>query len=61
MHQFAKMFHGEMHIYDGNMLKQFQQFPVHSLLEIKLHHLQPFFIFLEIRASNGQDFLWGGA
>jgi len=45
---------------DGNMPKKFQQIAVHSFREIDLHHLQPFLIFFEIRASIGQDFLWRG-
>jgi len=51
MHPFKKLLHGEMHMDDGNMLKKFQQIPVHGYQEIGLHHLQPFFHFLSIRAS----------
>ncbi len=51
MHPFAKMFHGKMHMDDRNMLKQFQQIPMHSFREIGLHHLQPFFHFCNICAS----------
>jgi len=36
---FAKLFQWEMHMDDGNMLKQFQQIPMHSFREINLHHL----------------------
>ena len=51
MHPFANLFQGEMNMDDGNMLKQFQQIPVHGFEEIGLHHLQPFLYFLNIRAS----------
>lgn len=40
-----------MHMDYGNMLKKFQQIPVHGFKEIDLHHLQPFFNFLDIRES----------
>lgn len=40
------MFHGEMHMGDGNILKQFQQILMHNFWEIDLHHLQPFLSFL---------------
>jgi len=59
MHIFVELFHGEMHLDDGNMLKEFQQILVHTFLEIGLHHLQPFLIFLKIRSSVGQDFFIG--
>ena len=61
MHPFKKRFHGEMHIDDGNMPKQFQPIPVHSFQEIDLHHLQPFSVFLEIHASIDQNFPMGCA
>lgn len=48
-----------MHKDDGNMLKKFQQIPVHTFREIDHHHLQPFSIFIEIRASIGQVFFYG--
>ena len=50
-----------MHMGYGNMPKKYQQSLVHGLQEINLHQLQPFLIFLEICASIGQIFLWGGA
>lgn len=45
----------------GNMPKKFQQILVHGFQEIDLHHLQPFLVFLEIRASIDQNFSVGGA
>ena len=39
MHTLAEMFHGEMHMDDGNMPKKFQQIPVHDFQEIDPHHL----------------------
>ena len=51
MNPFAKLFKEEMHMDDGNMLKKFQQILVHGFQEISLHHLHPFFHFLNIRAS----------
>lgn len=57
IHPLSNLFHGEMCMDDGKMIKQFQQIRVHTFQEIKLHHLQPFFIFLEIRASIAQKFL----
>lgn len=61
MYPFKNMFHGAMHMGYGNMPKKYQQSLVHGLQEINLHQLQPFLIFLEICASIGQIFLWGGA
>ena len=59
VHPFKQLFHGEMHMDDGKMPKQFQKIPVHSFQEICLHHLQPFLVFLEIRASIDQKFsMW---
>jgi len=46
---------------DGNMLKKFQQIPVHGFQEIGLHYLQPFFHFLNIRASIQKFVSWGDA
>jgi len=61
VHPFKNMFHGDMHMDDGNMPNKFQKIPVHGFQKIVLHHLQPFLVFLEISASIGQFFLWGGA
>ena len=61
MHLSTKLFQGEMHMDDGNMLKKFQQIPVHGFQEIGLHHLQPFFHFLNIRASIQKFVSWGDA
>ena len=59
VHPFKNLFHGEMHMDTGNMLKQFQKFLAHSFQEIDLHHLQPFLFFLEIHASIDQNFSMG--
>ena len=48
---FKNLFHGEVHMDDGNMPKKFPQILVHGFQEIDLHHLQPFLVFLEIHAS----------
>ena len=44
---------------DGDMPKKFQKILVRSFREIDLHHLQPLFISLEIRASIGQFVFMG--
>ena len=43
---------------DGNIPKQFQKISMHGFQEINPHHLQPFFIFLEIHASIAQVFFY---
>jgi len=53
MHPLADLLDEDMHKDDGNMLKKFQQIPVHTFQEIVLHHLLPFFIFLDIHAPVG--------
>ena len=40
-----------MNMDDGNILKKFQQIPIHTFQEIGLHHLQPFLYFIEISES----------
>jgi len=61
VHPFKKKFHGEIHMGDGNMPKQFYSIPMHGFQEIGLHHLKPFSVFLEIHASIDQNFSMGGA
>lgn len=61
MHPLDELFHGDMHMDYGNILKNFQKILVHTFREIDLHHLQPFLFFIEIRASIGQDVLCGDA
>ena len=61
MHPFQNLFHGDMHMSDGNLPKQFQPIPKHGFREIDLWNLQPFSIFLEIRASIDHDFSMGDA
>jgi len=51
MHPFSNLFEGEMHVDDVNMIKKFQQIPVHGFQEIGLHHLQPFLHFINICTS----------
>ena len=45
-----------MHMDDSSLPKQFQPIPMHSFQEIDLWNLQPFSIFLEIRASIDHEF-----
>ena len=61
VHLFQNLFHGEMHMGDGNLPKQFQPIPMHGFWEIDLWNLQPFSIFLEICASIDHNFSMGGA
>lgn len=44
----------DMHMDDYNMLKKFNQIPVHTFQQIFFHHLELILFFLEIHASNGQ-------
>ena len=50
-----------MHVSDGNLPKKFQPIPMHGFQEIDLWNLQPFSIFLEIRASIDHEFAMGDA
>jgi len=51
MHPLDDLFHGDMHMDDGNILKKFQKITMHIFQEIDPHHLQPFLSFLDICAS----------
>lgn len=56
MHPFSKLFHGDMHMDDGNILKKFQKFwctLFDKLISITYNN---FFNFLEISASIDEDF-----
>ncbi len=61
VHPFQNLFHGEMHMGDSSLPKQFQPIPMHGFREIDLWNLQPFSIFLEIRASIDHEFDMGDA
>lgn len=61
MHPFQSLFHGDMHMGDSNLPKQFQPILMHGFREIDLWNLQSFFIFFEICASIDHDFAMGGA
>ena len=61
VHPFQNLFDGEMHMGDSSLPKQFQPIPMHGFREIDLWNLQPFSIFLEIRASIDHDFTMGDA
>ena len=61
VHPFQNLFHGEMHMGDSSLPKQFQPIPMHDFREIDLFILQPFSIFLEICASIDLNFAMGGA
>ena len=50
-----------MHMGDSSLPKQFQQISMHGFREIDLWNLQPFSIFLEIRASIDDEFDMGDA
>ena len=61
VHPFQNLFHGDMHVSDGNLPKQFQPIPMHGFWEINLWIIQPFSIFLEIRTSIDPEFDMGDA
>ena len=61
VHPFQNLVHGEMHMDDSSLPKQFQPIPMHGFREIELWNLQPFSNFLEIRASIDHEFAMGDA
>lgn len=60
-HPFQNLFHGEMHMDDSSLPKQFQPIPMHGFREIELWKLEPFSNFLEIRSSIDHEFHMGDA
>lgn len=61
MHPFQNLFHGEMHMGDSNLPKQFQLILMPGFQEINPSNLQPFLVFLDIHASIDHNFAMGGA
>jgi len=61
MHPLQNLFHGEMHIGDSNLPKQFQLIPITGFQEIDPCNPQPFSVFLDIRPSIDHNFAMGGA